>query len=229
LGAGTTAAVKVAGLQPSKSDWKATWLLPNGSTVVGANTAGSDRPDSNSSGVLTADSFLQYQPRPASNSGTDVWNWQSTYETQGFQSFSSSNQGTWFLTLQKDGKHFVTLSVFTVDTTAPAALTVSTPPGPVIINASSYTIAGTVTDNLQLGLVQIWVDSNGDGKIDNGETVAGSQTVAGTSASFSISVPLAQNAANNFKVIATDAAGNVSAAVTVPTITEDSTAPSAPA
>ncbi|TMQ30654.1 MAG: hypothetical protein E6K70_23840 [Planctomycetota bacterium] len=183
LAAGTTAAVKVAGLQPSEGNWNTTWLLPDGSTVVGANTAGSDRPGTDSNGVLAAGSFLQYEPRPAPNTGSDVWNWQSNYETQGFQTFNSSNQGSWFLTLQEDNRHFLTLSVFTVDTTAPAAPTVNIPPGPIVINASNYTVTGTVTDNFQLALVQIWVDSNGDGKIDNGETVAGSQILTGTSAS----------------------------------------------
>src|SRR5205807_5426345 len=123
--------------------------------------------------------------------------------------------------------HFVTIPVFTVDTTATAP-TVTIPASGVTINAPTYTIQGTATDNFQLAKVQVWKDTNNDGLIDNGETVAGSQVVSGTSASFSISVPLTQDAANNFKVIVTDAAGNVSAATAVPTVTEDSTAPPAP-
>lgn len=53
---------------------------------------------------------------------------------------------------------------------------------------------------------------NADGTLDDGTR-------------FSIRVPLMQNAANNFVVTATDAAGNVSAAADVPTITEDSLGP----
>src|SRR5207244_4074044 len=139
---------------------------------------------------------------------------------------SSSNQGSWFVRLYKDSKHFVTLSVFTVDTTTTAP-TVTIPPSPIIINANNYTIQGTATDSFQLAKVQVWKDTNNDGLIDNGET-AYSQTVTGTSANFSSSVPLTQDAANNFKAIVTDAAGNVSTATTVPTIAEDSTAPPAP-
>src|SRR6266536_1090689 len=128
FGAGATAFVKVAGLQPSEGNWSTTWLLPSG-TVAAANTGGGDRPDSNKSGVLAVGTaktsvatYLQYAPRPT-NDGTDQWNWQSNYETKGtpnFQGFSSSNQGTWTLQLTKDNTHFVKLTAFTVDTTAPA-------------------------------------------------------------------------------------------------------------
>ncbi len=50
---------------------------------------------------------------------------------------------------------------------------------------------------------------NADGSLDDG-------------AHFSIAVSLAQDVENNFLVVATDAAGNVSSAADVPTITEDS-------
>jgi hypothetical protein len=217
FGAGATAYLKEIGLQPSKTNWSTTWLLPDGTTVAAANTANNDRPDASSSGVLASGSYLQYSPRPTPNTGTDAWNWQSNYETKGtpnFQAFSSSNQGTWYLTLQKDTTHFVTLPVFTVDTTAPATATVTNPASPISINAANYVIAGSVTDNLQLAKVEVY----------SGTTLVGSQTVSGTSASFLISVPLTQGQANNFQVVVTDAAGNTSTA-SVPTITEVSTAP----
>ena len=121
LGANATAYVTVTGLQPGKTDWSTTWYLPNGTTVAAANTGGSDRPDTTSTGVLAAGSFLQYDPRPTPNTGTDQWNWQSNYETKGspnFQPLSSTNQGTWTLKLLKDNTHFVTLTAFTVDTTS---------------------------------------------------------------------------------------------------------------
>src|SRR5262249_22201218 len=61
FGAGAAAYVTVAGLQPGKSDWSTTWLLPNGTTAA-ANTGGGDRPDSNSGGLLpsTSPSYLIY-------------------------------------------------------------------------------------------------------------------------------------------------------------------------
>jgi hypothetical protein len=214
FGAGATAYVKTIGLKPSQKGWSTTWYLPDGTTIAASNTVGG-LPATNNTGTLASGSYLQYAPRPQPNTGTDQWNWQSSYETTGspaFQPFGSGNQGTWFLKLQKDATDFVTLPVFTVDTTAPALATITNPPGPITVDASSYVIAGSVTDNLQLAKVQIY----------SGSTLVGSQTVSGTSAEFSLAVPLTQNQANNFQVVVTDVAGN-SSTTSVPTITEQST------
>ncbi len=103
------------------------------------------------------------------------------------------------------------------DLTAPVAPTVTAPAAPVTVDAGTFTIVGTA----EVGsLVQIYRDTNGNGKLDTGETVVGSQQLGATSAGFSISVPLTQNAANNFLATSTDGAGNESAATLVPTITE---------
>src|SRR5262249_43485885 len=141
--------------------------------------------------------YLQYAPR-ATNVGTDQWNWQSKYENKGspnFQPFGSTDQGVWKLKLQRDNTHFVTLTVCTVDTTAPAAPAVTSPSSALTINASTYTIRGTAEAN---ALVKVWLDGNNNGAVDAGEAVVGSQQLGGGASAFAISVPLAQDAANHF-------------------------------
>src|SRR5204863_192475 len=91
----------------------------------------------------------------------------------------------------------------------------TSPPSAITINANTYTISGTAEAN---ALVQVW----------QGGSVVGAQQLTGGATSYSLSVPLTQNAANSFTVTAADAAGNLSALATVPTITEDSTAPGVP-
>ncbi len=66
---------------------------------------------------------------------------------------------------------------------------------------------------------------NDNGTIDGGDSVVGTQQLAAGATAFNISTPLAQDAVNNFLVTATDAVGNQSTLTDVPTITEDSTAP----
>src|SRR5262249_61441 len=158
-----------------------TWILPNGSTAA-ANTAHGDRPDSGTSGLLPkpTGSFLQY---PLNPSGGDGWNLLSSYETKPTAANSTFNRGhhaTLAPKLQTDSKPSVTLPAFTVDTTAPAAPPVTNPPAPVTINAASFAIAGTATDNVQLAKVEVY----------SGSTLVGSQAVSGTSANFFIAVPL---------------------------------------
>ncbi len=99
-----------------------------------------------------------------------------------------------------------------VDVTPPGAPTVTTPSAPVIVNADNYFITGTAeTDSLV--------------KIYAGINVIGSQQLTGLETAYGISVPLAEDVDNDFTVTATDLAGNESLPATVPTITEDSTAP----
>ena len=106
------------------------------------------------------------------------------------------------------------------DNTAPAAPIVAVPAGPVTVNAATYSIQGSAEAD---SLVRVYVDANNDGI---GESVAGSQQLTGGGMTYAVLVDLAQDAANDFVVTATDAAANESPAADVPTITEDSTTPS---
>ena len=113
----------------------------------------------------------------------------------------------------------------TEDSMAPAAPTVTSPAAPTTVNASAFAVQGVAEAN---SLVSVYNDVNNNGAIDGGDTVVGQQQLTGGVTTFSISVALSQDAANNFVVTATDAAFNQSAAADVPTITEDSIAPAAP-
>src|SRR5205807_3418172 len=101
------------------------------------------------------------------------------------------------------------------DTTPPAAPKVTSPTSSVKTRASTYTIKGTAE---AAALVRIWVDTNGNGRLDAGEPVAASQKLGAEVTSWSMTVNLAMRT-NRFVVTATDAAGNQSAAALVPFIT----------
>ena len=117
----------------------------------------------------------------------------------------------------------VDVPTITEDSTDPVSPVVTSPSGSVIVNSASQTLSGTHTEN---GVtVYAYADNNNDGVADN-TTSLGSSTVSGNSWSFSVS--LTADAANNFVVQAEDGAGNVSSDVDVPTITEDSTDPVSP-
>ena len=60
---GASVYVTVAGLKPSTTNWTLTWITPTGAPAC-ANTAGSDRPETNASGRLpkTSGGYLQYRP-----------------------------------------------------------------------------------------------------------------------------------------------------------------------
>ena len=109
------------------------------------------------------------------------------------------------------------------DTTAPANPIVSNPASAITVNAATGTVSGTHTEN---GVtIHAYADANNDGVADN-TTSLGSATVSSNSWSFSVN--LTADAANNFVVKAIDASNNTSSDVDVPTITEDSTNPANP-
>ncbi len=114
-----------------------------------------------------------------------------------------------------------------IDTVRPAPPVVTSPAAPVVVNADTYLLEGTAEQN---ALVTVFVDTNNNNQVDDGEPVAGQQQLAGGAIGFSVLVALTQDAANDFVVIATDAVGNVSPATDVPTISEsdDTTPPDAP-
>ena len=133
-----------------------------------------------------------------------------------------------FLIVSTDaGGNFSTTVVpaITQDSVGPAVPTVTSPTGLVAINAATTRVMGTAEAG---SLVQVFRDSNNNGAIDAGEVVVGSVQLASGVSTYSVEVPLTPNQPNNFVVAATDAGGNRSVAVDVPTITSDSIAPTAP-
>ncbi len=119
----------------------------------------------------------------------------------------------------------VGVPTITQDSIAPAVPVGNGPTGPVSVDATTRTFTGTAEAG---SLVQVYDDANHDGKIDAGDTVAGYEQLGPGQTSYSITVALAPNAPNNFLITATDAAGNRSTPIVVPTITQDSIAPAAP-
>lgn len=109
-----------------------------------------------------------------------------------------------------------------VDTQTPAVAVVTSPAQAVFVNADSYTIAGTHPEDAVV--VQLYADSNNDG-VAEGSSLASSDVVNGQ---WSIPRALQADTVHNFVVLTEDAAGNQTAAVDVPTITEDSQTPVLP-
>ncbi len=119
----------------------------------------------------------------------------------------------------------VVVPTITNDSIPPATPIVTTPAAATTVNATTATVAGTAEAD---SLVRIYVDANHDGVVDAGDTVVGTEQLAGGATAYNLDVPLAANAPNTFLVTAADAAGNVSGPAVVPTITADSIAPAAP-
>lgn len=110
-----------------------------------------------------------------------------------------------------------------IDTTVPAGPVLNGPAGPISTNTATITLAGTAEANT---LVEAWVDANNSGVKDPTETTrAGFQQLTAGGTAFSFSAALSSNTANHFVLTASDAAGNLSAATVVPTITQDNVAP----
>jgi hypothetical protein len=100
--------------------------------------------------------------------------------------------------------------------------TVTNPATAVTVNATTFNVQGTAVAN---SLVRVYSDLNNDGVVNGADAVVGSQQLTGGATSYSVSVPLTQDAANNFTATADDPTNTESNPVNVPTITEDSTAP----
>src|SRR5215213_7662343 len=210
FGTGQTAYVKIKGFAPSKANVSTAWLLPNGSVACSIQ-AGSDKPDSSSTGDMPATSFLQYLP---DNAAAALWNKASSY-TPACPTFASTNQGQWKLQLNGSGNTNVKVAVFTVDTTAPAtpSITGSTPASPA--NNNSPSINGTAEAG---STVKLYTNNTCT------SAVAGSGTATG--GNFSIAVSVSDNTSTTFYAAATDAAGNVSGCSSGFAYVEDSIKPS---
>ncbi len=142
----------------------------------------------------------------------------------------------WAEAVDNFGNRSVTPAIgFTYDTTAPFAPEVENPGAPVTVNANIYKIEGIKKEpGIQ---VKVYV---GEKVVAQEEISSNIQSISGGGAepqcSFSalqggggfewvLTVPLQQNAVNNFTATSTDCAGNESGRATVPAITEDSNAP----
>ncbi|MEZ5992103.1 MAG: choice-of-anchor Q domain-containing protein [Planctomycetota bacterium] len=99
---------------------------------------------------------------------------------------------------------------------------VSDPASVTVVNATSYNVMGTAPAD---SLVRVYSDANNNGVVDGADAVVGSQQLTGGATAFSISVSLTQDVDNNFTATADDGTTGESNPVNVPTITEDSTAP----
>ncbi len=109
-----------------------------------------------------------------------------------------------------------------IDETPPAIPVVSSPNSAMLTNAANVTISGSAEAG---SLVRLYRDVDGSGTVSGGDTLMNSQQLGAAQTSFSMSAALTTNSANRLLVTATDAAGNVSDAKVVPTITQDSIRP----
>lgn len=108
-------------------------------------------------------------------------------------------------------------------TATPTLAATPPPPAPVVQNPSksivtsqtSIVISGRAKAN---ALVRVWVDANGDGVKNVGESMGGSRQLSGGGTWYAIRVLLSPNTVNEFIVTATDAAGNESPARDVPSV-----------
>lgn len=107
---------------------------------------------------------------------------------------------------------------------------VQAPASPVVVNADRYVIGGTAAKS---ALVRVWSDTDGNGRRDPGEPLAGAHQLSSDQETFSIKIQLVRDQPNRFIVTAAYRRLLVtlleSDATVVPTITQDSTPPSAPA
>lgn len=114
----------------------------------------------------------------------------------------------------------VDVPTITEDSVAPASAVVTAPVTAIAVNTTTQLIEGTHAENGVL--VELFADSDNNGIADNSTVLASVEVASGV---WSLTAPLTINTANNFVAIAKDKAGNVSAAVDVATITQDSLAP----
>ncbi|MBS0043442.1 DUF4347 domain-containing protein, partial [Shewanella sp. M16] len=110
-----------------------------------------------------------------------------------------------------------------VDTTDPVNPIVTTPSSAMSTNQVTTLVSGTHAED---GVtISLYADVNNDGVADNATVLDDTIVVAGA---WTLSAGLSTDSDNNFVVVASDAASNVSAPQNVPTITQDATAPVAP-
>ena len=106
-------------------------------------------------------------------------------------------------------------------TQAAPGLTVTGPAAPVTVSGDTAVVIGTAASG---SLVRLYADTNGDGVIDDGEVVVGTQQLAPGQTTYAIDVALTRGVANHFLATGTGADGIESGPSPVPTITQ-ATAP----
>lgn len=117
----------------------------------------------------------------------------------------------------------VDVPTITEDSIAPVAPAVTTPATAIVVSGVVQQVEGTHAED---GVtVELFADSDNDGVADNSTVLASAEVGAATTGIWSLNITLTANAENNFVAIAKDKAANVSTAVDVPTMTEDSVAP----
>ncbi|SFD15889.1 Ig-like domain-containing protein [Pseudoalteromonas denitrificans] len=122
-----------------------------------------------------------------------------------------------FLTAITQGNTSDSTASITVNKVAPK---VTTPNSALQINAANQIISGTYSTNgISIGL---YLDANNDGISDGGAALATDNVAGGN---WSMSASLVDDTVFNYVVIADFSNANESAHINVPTITEDSTAP----
>ncbi|WP_233081720.1 Ig-like domain-containing protein [Rheinheimera soli] len=117
----------------------------------------------------------------------------------------------------------VDVPTITEDSIAPFAPVVTTPAIATVVSGVVQQVTGTHAED---GVtIEVFVDTDNDGEADDSTVLASAEVGAVVTGTWSMDVILTANTDNNFVVIAKDKAANTSAAVDVPTITEDSVAP----
>ncbi|MDW3194093.1 MAG: Calx-beta domain-containing protein [Cytophagales bacterium] len=191
--------------------------VEDGHVTISGSTSGAE------DGQTVSISFTDGSSTPITGTATVTSNaWTITADAD----ISGLNDGTITITADVDdaaGNAATQASqTVTLDNAIPTAV-VSTPSAAISVNAPNQTISGT--SNEDGATINVYIDANNDGVADNA-TSLGNATVS--SGAWSISVSLTADQANNFVVEASDAAGNLSGDVDVPTITEDSSDPASP-
>jgi hypothetical protein len=122
--------------------------------------------------------------------------------------------------LQRDDGNGVDMGSFEFGATAgqTASPIVTNPAAPVTVDQATFMIQGTAAAD---SFVRVYSDANDDGVVNGVDAVVNSQQLTGGGTTYSISVALTQDAANNFIVTADDATNPESNPVNVPTITDD--------
>lgn len=110
-----------------------------------------------------------------------------------------------------------------IDSQAPVAPTNISLNAPQITRQTDFNISGYHAENGSW--IRFYVDADMDGQADNQQAIASVQV---TQNQWNTQLPLALNSVNHWLVLAEDSAGNQSAVLALPGVTQDSIAPAAP-
>jgi hypothetical protein len=161
---GSTQYVEVAGLPATwTSNVNTTWTAGTTGSTSCLNSAGNDRPGTDTNGVVPSqsngDKTLAYPP---GGNTFSLWNRLTNYDTNttaACPATSSSTLGQWKLTVSNAGVNPVTVNAFYVSTTP-----VSSATAPSTSTSTSLSIPYTATyaNGSGISLVELWVKRPGD-------------------------------------------------------------------